>query len=111
MHLLNPALPLTPKPAAPKQRVAISLRPDVLTRYVGKYQLAPGFIFDVTAKDSALYVQPTSQPVFRLWPETELDFFLKEVDAQVTFVRDAQGRVTALVLHQNGANQNAPRLP
>jgi len=65
----------------------------------------------VTAKDSALFVQPTSQPTFRLWPETELDFFLKEVDAQVTFVRDAQGRVTGLVLHQSGANQTAPRLP
>jgi hypothetical protein len=35
-------------------------------------------------------------------PETETDFFLKELDAQITFVRDAQGVVTGLVLHQGG---------
>jgi hypothetical protein len=29
-------------------------------------------------------------------------FFLKVVDAQITFVRDAAGTVTQLVLHQNG---------
>ncbi|HEY6829028.1 MAG TPA: serine hydrolase [Gemmatimonadaceae bacterium] len=111
MHLLDPALALAPKPVPPKQRVAIALAPSVLAGFTGKYQLAPGVIFEVTAKDSALFVQPTSQPTFRLWPETEVDFFLKEIDAQVTFVRDAQGRVTGLVLHQNGANQTAPRLP
>ena len=111
MHLLDPTVPLAPKPAPPKQRTAISLSPEVLQRYVGNYQLAPGVVFEVTAKDSALYVQPTGQPTFRLWPETELDFFIKEVDAQISFVRDPQGRATGLVLHQNGGNQSAPRLP
>jgi CubicO group peptidase (beta-lactamase class C family) len=111
MHLLDPALPLAPKPAPPKQRTAIALGPEIIARYAGKYQLAPGVVCEVTAKDSALFVQPTNQQTFRLWPESEVDFFLKELDAQVTFVRDAQGRVTSLVLHQGGANQTAPRLP
>jgi hypothetical protein len=56
----------------------------------------------VSVRGGALYAQPTDQPAFRLWPETAQDFFVKEVDAQVTFVRDAQNRVTALVLHQGG---------
>jgi hypothetical protein len=47
--------------------------------------------------------------MIRLWPETEVDFFMKEVDAQVTFVRDAQGVVTQLVLHQNGQNLPAKK--
>ncbi|HTK55004.1 MAG TPA: serine hydrolase domain-containing protein, partial [Gemmatimonadaceae bacterium] len=34
-HILDPALPLAPKPAPPKQRTAIELKPDVLARYVG----------------------------------------------------------------------------
>jgi len=107
MHLLDPSLPLAPKPVPPKQRTAIDVSADVLARYVGDYQLAPQFVLEVTVKDGALYVHPTGQPTLRLWPESETDFFLKEVDAQVTFVRDASGAVTALVLHQNGQNQTA----
>lgn len=87
------------------------MRPEILARYVGKYQLAPGFILDVTFKDNSLYSQATNQPMVRLWPESETSFFLKEVDAQVDFVRDAQGNTTGLVLHQNGQNIPGPKLP
>ena len=48
--------------------------------------------------------QATGQAAFQLWPESGVDFFLKEVDAQVTFTVDAQGVVTGLVLHQGGQN-------
>lgn len=109
-HILNPALPLTPKPPPPKQRTAIEVNADVLARYVGAYQLSPSFMLDISLKDGALYVQPTGQPVFRLWPESETDFFLKEVDAQITFVRSADGKTTALVLHQNGQDTNGPKV-
>jgi CubicO group peptidase (beta-lactamase class C family) len=110
LHLLSPALPLAPKPQARKQRTAIELPAATLARYVGTYQLAPTFALEVTVEDGALYALPTGQQKFRLWPESETDFFLKEVDAQVTFVRDAQGAVTALVLHQNGQDQRATKV-
>jgi D-alanyl-D-alanine-carboxypeptidase/D-alanyl-D-alanine-endopeptidase len=55
-------------------------------------------------------MHPTGQPTLRLWPETEVDYFVKEVDAQITFVRDAQGAVTGLVLHQNGQNKPAKKV-
>jgi CubicO group peptidase (beta-lactamase class C family) len=104
MHLLDPALPLTPKPLPPKQRTAIEVPAEVMARYVGVYQLTPQFALDVTLSNGALFVHPSGQGMLRLWPETEVDFFMKEVDAQVTFVRNAQGAVTQLVLHQNGQN-------
>lgn len=110
-HILNSALPLVPKPGPRKERIAIDVRPEILTRYVGRYQLAPNFILEITAKGNELYAQATSQPMLRLWPESETSFFLKEVDAQVEFVRDAQGNTTGLVLHQNGQNAPAPKLP
>ncbi|HVX39049.1 MAG TPA: serine hydrolase [Gemmatimonadaceae bacterium] len=104
MHLLEPLVPLAPKPQPVKQRTAITLPADVLSRYVGTYQLAPNFALVVTLDGDALYAQATGQPKIRIWPESETDFFIKEVDAQISFVRDAQGTVTGLVLHQNGAN-------
>jgi hypothetical protein len=108
-HLLDPALPLAPAPAPPKQRTAIDVRADVLARYVGSYQLAPNLTLEVTLTNGALFVHPTDQPTFRLWPESETDFFLKELDAQLTFQRDASGTVTGLVLHQGGQNMTAPK--
>lgn len=104
MHLLSPSLPLAPKPAPPKQRTAIELKAEQMAPYVGVYQLAPEFSIEVTLTDGALFGQATGQAAFRFWPETETDFFLKEVDAQISFVRDAQNEVTSLVLHQNGQN-------
>jgi CubicO group peptidase (beta-lactamase class C family) len=110
MHLLVPAIPLAPKPAPVRQRSAITLPASALVRYVGTYQLAPNFAIEVTADGDALYGQPTGQQRFRLWPETEVDFFIREVDAQVTFIRDADGTVSGLMLHQNGQNMPARKV-
>jgi CubicO group peptidase (beta-lactamase class C family) len=110
MHLLNPSLPLAPKPAPPKARTAIELSANVLARYVGTYSLAPGLNLEITLNGGALYAQPTGQQTLQLWPETETDFFLKDVDVQVTFVRDAQGVVTELVLHQAGQDSRAKKV-
>ena len=109
MHLLDPALPLAPKPAPPKARVAITLPAKVLAEYVGVYQLAPDFALDITLSGDSLFVHPTGQSIERLWPETATDFFVKSVDAQVTFTRDSQGLVTGLVLHQGGQNRPAAK--
>ncbi len=109
MHLLDPTIPLAPKPAPPKVRTAIELPVDRILRYVGVYQLGPKLDLAVTLKDGALYMQPTGQASLRLWPETETDFFLKELDVQVTFVRDAQGAVTELIFHQNGQSAHAKK--
>ena len=110
MHLLDPAIPLAPKPQPPSQHTAIALPASAMAPYVGVYQLAPNFQLDVTLTGDALYAQATGQPKLRLWPESATDFFLKEVDAQVSFVRDASGAVTGLVLHQNGQDHRAPKI-
>lgn len=110
MHLLHPALLLAPKPEPPKTRTVIELPASTLARYVGLYQLAPNFSIEMTLKGDELHTRATGQGEFRLWPESESEFFLKEVDAQVTFVRDAHKTVTGLVLHQNGQNQSAPKV-
>ena len=104
MHLLDPALPLAPRPVPPSKHTAIDLPATAMVPLVGVYQLAPAFSLDVTLADGVLSLQATGQPKFRLWPEAATDFFLKEVDAQVSFVRNSGGVVTGLVLHQNGAN-------
>lgn len=110
LHLLDPSIPLIPKPAPRKEYAVIELPEATLAQYVGTYAFAPSFALEVTVDGGALWAQATGQSRFRLWPFAETEFFLKEVDTQVTFVRDAQGRVTSLVLHQNGQNPTATKV-
>lgn len=84
-------------------RKLVKIPPELLGDYVGKYQLRPGFIITVTTENEKLMVQATGQPKFEVYPETETKFFLTVVDAQITFLRDDNGEVNRLMLHQGGA--------
>ena len=113
-HILDPQVPLiaktSPLVTPPKDRVAIAVDPAIFDGYVGRYQLAPATFFTVTRDAGSLFVQLTGQPIFEVFAETIKDYFLKIVDAQITFETDAQGKATALVLHQGGVDQRAPRI-
>jgi CubicO group peptidase (beta-lactamase class C family) len=86
----------------PRERVAIKIDPKILDAYIGQYELAPNFILTMTREGDSLMTQATGQPKFELFPESETKFFLKPIDAQVTFVKDDKGVVTHLILHQGG---------
>jgi len=107
MHLLDSHAPLLPPP---KEHKEITVDPKLFDGYVGQYQLAPNFILTITREGDRLFAQATGQPKFQIFPESEHDFFLKVVDAQITFETDSTGRATSLTLHQNGANVPAKRV-
>lgn len=95
-------------PAA-KEHKAIALEAKLLEKYVGSYQLAPNFSLVVTREGDHLFEQATGQQRYEIYPEGEKEFFLKVVDAQITFEADSQGKITDLILHQNGMDQKAVR--
>ena len=101
VHLLEVRAPITP---APKLRTEIAVDPALLETYVGVYQLAPTFALTITREGGFLFGQGTGQPKLQLFAEAPTEFFLKEVDAQITFEKDSTGKVTRLVLHQGGMN-------
>ena len=112
-HLLAPSLPLLrtfPGQTPTQSRTETRIEPTLFDRYVGRYQLAPAALLTVSRDGDRFQVQLTGQPAFQIFAETERSFFLKVVDAQLTFETDAQGRTTAVVLHQNGIDQRAPRI-
>jgi CubicO group peptidase (beta-lactamase class C family) len=98
------------EPPPVKEHKEVAVDPKIFGGYVGRYQLRPNFIITITREGDHLYAQATSQPRFEIFAEGERDFFLKVVDAQLTFVVDANGRATSVVLHQNGADQPAKRM-
>lgn len=95
-----------PKPAPP---VEVPVDPTKLVHFPGTYVLAPGFLLVITLEGGKLHAQATGQPRFPLFASGPDAFFLKVVDARITFERDAEGKVRGLVLHQNGMHIPGPR--
>ena len=115
MHLLDPEAPLAGQAAPARDaagaRRSIAIDARVLDRYVGRYQLAPSAIFTVTRRGDDLFVQLSGQSTYRVFPESETQFFYKVVDAQLSFETNTSGGpASAVVLHQGGRDQRAPRV-
>jgi CubicO group peptidase (beta-lactamase class C family) len=94
----------------PKERIAITVDPKILDTYVGRYELAPTFSITVTREGDGLMTQATGQSKVPIYAESETRFFLRVVDAQLTFVKGADGKVTHLILHQGGRDQPAKKV-
>ena len=111
MHLLNPAFPLQQTFAPPPaQRNETAIDPRSFDRFVGRYQFAPAVHLTVTRAENRFFGELTGQPPFEMFAEGPTRFFLKAVDAQLTFEADASGAATAVILHQGGRDQRAPRV-
>lgn len=77
--------------------------------YVGVYPLSPTFAITITEQNSSLSAQGTGQGKLPLRPTTEDRFAAIGVAAEMHFERDADKKVTALVLHQNGTQSRGVR--
>jgi D-alanyl-D-alanine-carboxypeptidase/D-alanyl-D-alanine-endopeptidase len=109
MHLLDSSAPLA-KLAPLVTHKEIALDPKIFDRYVGVYEFAPGITLTFTRDGAHMFGQLTGQGKLEIFAESEKEFFLKAVDAQITFETGADGRATAATLHQNGRDQKAKRV-
>jgi hypothetical protein len=67
-------------------------------------------VLGVTREGDRLFSQATGQPKVEIFAESEGEFFLKVVDAQLSFQLDGTGPAKGLVLHQGGRDVTAKRL-
>ena len=91
------------------ERKEITLPVATLSKYVGTYELQPGVDMMIRLDGDHLTTQLTGQQQFPIFAESETRFFLKVVDAQLEFVKDAAGAVTHAVMYQNGRNREVRR--
>jgi CubicO group peptidase (beta-lactamase class C family) len=91
------------------ERKEIELPATVLQKYVGVYQLNEKIAISIRLVDGRLTMQPTNQGQAPMFAESEKAFFLKDVDVQVEFATDTQGRATELLMHQGGITQRGRR--
>jgi CubicO group peptidase (beta-lactamase class C family) len=82
---------------------------EVLQKFAGNYELAPGVAFTVKVVNGKLMIGLTGQPSLQVFPRSETVWFYKVVDATITFNVDKNGKCDSLVLFQNGIKQTARR--
>jgi len=93
----------------PVIRTIVPVDTKALSDYPGTYEMTPQFSLVISNDDGHLAVQATGQDKLQLFAESPAKFFIKEVDAEVEFLRDDQGKVTSLILHQGGHDSKAVR--
>lgn len=86
----------------PKALKEVKVDPSTLQKYVGTYNIFPGFDLQIILDDERLLIQPTNQPVSPIFAESNTLFFSRIANAKLEFVVDAQGAVNEVILHQNG---------
>jgi CubicO group peptidase (beta-lactamase class C family) len=76
--------------------------PAVYQKYVGEYKLPIGLNIVVRTDQGKIFIQGSGQPEAEIFPKSDTEYFLKVVDAQISFAVDQAGNVTGMILHQNG---------
>jgi D-alanyl-D-alanine-carboxypeptidase/D-alanyl-D-alanine-endopeptidase len=121
IHLLNPNAPLA-NPEPPKERAESDIDPTLLTRYIGRYQVTPQLVLEISRDGDRLFAQgfaqlpqnppghPTALPKFELFAEGDNRFFARVSDQQITFETGPDGRATGLIVHKAGRDMPGVRL-
>jgi hypothetical protein len=76
----------------------------------GSYKLSDLSAMTVNPNGRQLSIELSGQRTVSFFPTGNDTFSAKDVKADLRFVRNAQGQVTAVVLHQNGHEITAPRV-
>ncbi|MGI8838783.1 MAG: serine hydrolase [Pyrinomonadaceae bacterium] len=99
----------------PKEKVIATIDPKVYDAYLGQFELeiSPDFVVTISAENGKLTMtlkQPTGQSSAELLPESENQFFRRDVDFEMTFVKNDAGQVTGLIIRQGGAEYRAKKI-
>lgn len=86
-----------------------SVDPKSYAAFTGRYDYREA-VMTVTVEKDRIFAQLTGQPKYEIFPKAPDAFFWKITDAQVVFLRDDKGAVTAAQHTQNGNTFKAARL-
>jgi CubicO group peptidase (beta-lactamase class C family) len=78
----------------------VTVDAKVFDTYVGEYELRPGFVMRVYREGEKFMTQMTNQNAIEIFAESETTFYPKVIQAKLTFLKDAEGKVTSLRLNQ-----------
>jgi tetratricopeptide (TPR) repeat protein len=78
--------------------------------YAGEYQVNPRLTLTITKEGDKLFGQLTGQGKLAVEPVSDTQFTIPEVKANITFEKDAAGKVVGLLLSQGSRTANAKKI-
>ena len=87
----------------------IRLKPELVATYAGVYEFAPGREVTITVTDDLLFVQGLNEPKLPLFVQSETQFMSTATPNGFEFAKDAQGKVTHLIVRGAAGDQKAVR--
>ena len=87
-----------------------SVNTKVYGDYEGRYDFKQRGVMCIIREDDKLFAQLYVDPKFEIFPKSETEFFCKESDAKIQFIRNEIGEVTHILYYQRGTETNAPKL-
>jgi CubicO group peptidase (beta-lactamase class C family) len=94
----------------PRERPLYRLDPSIYQQYVGRYEISPEYILDVTYEDYYLVIRPTGQAPTRFFVESQTFFFSIDPYVRIQFLSDQKGNMTGLILWQQDFKQEAKKV-
>ncbi len=91
------------------QRVETDLNLSKIENYIGNYTLPDGMEFEFVLEKDTFWLHLPGDHKFQLFAESDNEFFLKDFDAQVTFIEEPNGNVNEMIWHQGGEDYHATR--
>ncbi len=95
---------------AEKPQTLAKVDPQVFDTYVGKYEFGPNRTYFITREGNRYFGQAPNNPKRELFPTSATQFFVPEVESQITFVRDEKGEVIELIYDQNESQRHCKRV-
>lgn len=78
---------LTNKPyTLPKPKVEIPVKQEILSSYIGRYEISDDYIAHITLENNILFLQINKEAKLKLSAEKEALFFIKDEDMEVEFM-------------------------
>jgi hypothetical protein len=88
------------------------LPPEILARYTGLYEYAPGRPARITSENDLLFLQEGSNPLkLPLAADSETNFISRTNGDRIDFIKDASGAVTKFIYHGGDGDRTAVRKP
>jgi hypothetical protein len=89
----------------PSNKKVVNEKQEILRSYDGEYSFDPAFSIIITHDGKELYAQAIGQEAFHIIPERVPLFYKAGVDSRIEFVKDENGKIKKLILHQHGRDQ------
>jgi CubicO group peptidase (beta-lactamase class C family) len=96
-------------PDIKEEHKEITINKELYKLYEGSYYMPDGMVLKFENTNDTLKLVIPGAPKFIMHPEKETEFFLKDFDAQCTFVRENNGKVNEIIWHQNNQNPKGVR--